>query len=176
MKMTKTLALAATLSLWLPLSSQAREVYQMKWSATVYTTGENGKVIKSKFTEKDIIAEAAADNGLDPKGLAFAYIADVGDTEVVDAKTGETIREIYQFEGNHTDVGSGDGSEVVRQAFIFDELHGGALGSLFGTQKSKHNGEGTLTGFAYKGTFNYSINGAVYSGSFSTGKHIASIN
>jgi hypothetical protein len=175
LKLRKTIVLAAALSLISPVLSYGRDLYQLSWKGTKYTTGPSGRIVASRYTEKDIIAQCAADNGItDLKSLVYVYVANEQDTEVVFASTGETVCEVFQLENSFTAVPSADGSQTVRQAFIFNEAHGQALGSAFGIEKAKHNGDGQLTTFGYKGSFQFSIpeENIVYSGTFATGKRI----
>jgi hypothetical protein len=177
MKNFKTLTLVIALGLIQPMSSFSRELYKLTWKGTRYTQSDSGKIIAHPYSEKEIIAKCAADNGIsDLKALAFVYVADDQDTEVVFVDTGETVCEIFQLENQVVQVPSSDGTQTVRQAFVFNEDHGQALGSAFGIERAKRNGDGGLTSFSYKGTFQFSIpeEGAVYSGTFTTGKRLGS--
>lgn len=155
--------------------SEARDLYQLSWKGTKYTTSSAGKVVARPYTERDIIAKCASDNGItDLKSLVFVYVANEKDTEVVFAATGATVCEIFQLENSFTEVPSADGSTTARQAFLFNEAHGQALGSAFGLERAKRNMNGDLVSYSYKGTFQFSIpeDGSVYSGTFTTGKRI----
>jgi hypothetical protein len=175
MKLPKTFAAVLVLSLVTPMISSARDLYLMSWKGTKYSTDGSGRIVASRYTEKDIIAQCAADNGIsDLKSLAYVYVANEQDTEVVFVSTGETVCEVFQLENSFTAVPTADGSQTVRQAFIFNEAHGQALGSAFGIEKAKHDADAQLTSFSYKGNFQFSIpeDNAVYSGTFTTGKRI----
>jgi hypothetical protein len=175
MKTKSTLLLAAIMALHYIPSACARDIYQMRWQGSAYRTDATGKVVRLKYTEKDIIQKCAQDNGItDVKALVYVYVANEQNTEVVWAATGETVCEVFQFEYSYTDVRSADDTQTVRQAFIFNEAHDQAVGSVFGTEKSRRDAEGTLTSFSYHGSFQFAFpeTGTVYSGSFSTGKRI----
>jgi hypothetical protein len=86
-----------------------------------------------------------------------------------------------------TDVSSADGTQTVRQSFLFDEDHGIAgglqIGSIFGTEKQKRDANGVLKNESFHGTFQFAIpesssrwQQGVYSGSFSTSKRIADVS
>jgi len=174
-KLGKIIALTVALGLFTPLLSSARDLYLLSWKGTKYTTSDSGRIIATRYSERDIIAKCAADNGIsDVRSLAYVYVANEMDTEVVFAATGETVCEVFQLENSFTAVPSSDGSQTVRQAFLFNEAHGEALGSAFGIEKAKRNTDGALTTYGYKGTFQFSIpeENAVYSGTFTTGKRI----
>ena len=152
----------------------ARELYLMSWKGTVYKSNGSG-VVAMRYSEKDIIAKVAADNGIaDVRSLAFVYVAEDQDTEVVFADTGEHVADIFQLEIKYVEIPTADGSLTVRQAFIFNEAHEQALGSAFGIQHNKYNAFGERIAVSYKGNFQFSIpdEGAVYSGTFSTGKRL----
>jgi hypothetical protein len=155
--------------------SHARDIYQLSWKGTRYVTNGDGKVVAQHYSEKDIIAKCASDNGItDLKSLAYVYVANEMDTEVVFVATGETVCEIFQLENSFTAVPSADGKETVRQAFVFNEAHGQALGSAFGIEHAKRDADGDLVSYSYKGNFHFAIpeDGAVYSGTFTTGKRL----
>ena len=176
MKISNAVSCLICLGLLQSITSQARELYAMSWKGTVYKSN-GSRVVAMRYTEKDIIAKVAADNGIsDVRSLAFVYVADEQDTEVVFASTGEYVADIFQLEINFVEVPSSpDASAVrVRQAFIFNEAHDQALGSAFGIQHNRYNAAGDRVSVSYKGNFQFSIpeDGAVYSGTFSTGKRL----
>ena len=155
--------------------AHARDIYLMSWKGTRYVTNPAGKVVAQHYSEKDIIAKCASDNGIsDVRSLAYVYVANELNTEVVFAATGQTVCEIFQLENSFTAVPSVDGNETVRQAFVFNEAHGQALGSAFGVEHLKRDSNGDLTSYSYKGTFQFAVpeDGAVYSGTFTTGKRL----
>jgi hypothetical protein len=174
MKLKTSLAVVLAVGFIQPALSNARDLFQLSWRGTCYTTDGSGRVVAKRYTEKEIIAKAATDNGLDPRSLAFVYDATEGDTEVVVAATGEYVSDVFQLETRVVAVPSADGNQTVRQMFIFNEAHGEALGSAFGIERAKHGPEGQLLSLSYKGSFQFSIpeDDAVYSGTFTTGKRI----
>ena len=177
LKLSNLLVVVAAIGMMHPAISKGRDLYQLSWKGTKYMTSDSGRIIAKPYSERDIIAKCAADNGItDLKSLAFVYVANEQDTEVVMVDTGDTVCEVFQLENSFTAVPSADGSQTVRQAFIFNEAHGQALGSAFGIEKAKRNGDGALTSFSYKGNFQFSIpeENSVYSGTFTTGKRLKS--
>jgi len=153
---------------------QADNLFRMTWHGKVYTSGPNGVVVKT-FTEKDFVQKVAADNGLDASSLVFVYRADKHDTAVVRASDGAFVADVLQMEYNYTEAKNTTDTQTVRQALLYDENHQIALGSAFGTEKVKRDANGNITGYNFRGTFQYSIpeNGAVYSGTFAASKRVA---
>src|SRR5215470_12144373 len=93
---TTALALLALLS---PARVDARDLYQLSWKGSKYTTSDSGHVIATRYSERDIIATCAADNGLsDTHNLALVYVANEMDIEVVFIDSGETVCEVFQLE------------------------------------------------------------------------------
>ena len=153
----------------------ARDIYACSWKGTKYVANASGKVVAQHYSERDIIAKCASDNGIaDVRSLAYVYVANELNTEVVFAATGATVCEVFQLENSYTAVPSMDGKETIRQSFVFNEAHSQALGSAFGIEHAKRDANGDLTSYSYKGTFQFSIleDGAVYSGTFTTGKRL----
>jgi len=175
MKKCQWLGVMLVFGLTQPNLSQARDLYVLSWKGTRYVTNNSGKVVAQHYSEKDIIEKCAADNGItDLKSLAYVYVANELDTEVVFAATGETVCEVFQLENSFTAVPSADGNQTVRQAFVFNEAHGQALGSVFGVEHARRNSNGDLVSYSYKGSFQFSIpeDNAVYSGIFTTGRRL----
>lgn len=175
MKMSQLLGVMLVFGLTQPNLSHARDLYVLSWKGTRYVTNNSGKVVAQHYSEKDIIAKCASDNGItDLKSLAYVYVANELDTEVVFVATGQTVCEVFQLENSFTAVPSADGSQTVRQAFIFNEAHEQALGSAFGVEHARRDANGNLVSYNYKGTFQFSIpeDAAVYSGTFTTGKRL----
>jgi hypothetical protein len=157
-----------------PLLGNADDLYRLTWRGSVYTTDASGQLVTRLATEKDFIQKVANDNGLDPKSLAFVYRPNKHDTAVVDAATGAFIADVIQMEHNFTEVSNSGQTKTVRQAFLFDEAHDSALGSAFGTETARRDANGNLLSYTFRGTYQYSIpeTGAVYSGTFSTGRRV----
>lgn len=174
MKLKNTFALLLTLSLIQPAISNAREIYIMHWRGKSFSPGDDGHIVKRKYTEKDIIREAARDNGItDLKALAYVYVANERNTEVVWKATGQTVREIFQFEYSYTDVTNAKDTHAVKQAFIEDEYHG-QIGSIFGNEKSRRNANSKLVKYRFTGRFQFAYpdTDTIYSGVFTTGRKI----
>ena len=175
MKKPIALVCVVILSLLAPSMLGARELYQLHWRGIRYKPDSTGRVVAVRYTERDIIAKCAADNGLtDLKALAFVYVADDQDTEVVLVATGQTVADIYQLEYQFTEAPNFDRSQVVRQSFLFSERYESAIGSAFGIEHSRRDINGDRIGFSYRGSFQFSLpdDGAIYSGTFSTGKRL----
>jgi hypothetical protein len=175
MKNLKLWILAAGLMLSQLSSAHARDIYVLQWHGFAYTTNASGKVIQKQYSAKDIIKKCAQDNGItDLKALAYVYVVDEQNTEVVWAATGATVCEVFQFEYVHTDVSSADGKRVVRQAFMFTEGYDQAIGSIFAGEQSRRNSNGNLASYNYHGRFQFAFPdaGTVYSGTFTTGRRI----
>ena len=157
------------------LSLSARDLYVLTWSGTAYSTNHAGRIIATSYTQRDIIKKCAQDNGItNLASLAFVYVANERDTEVVWAKTGGTVGEIFQLEYAFTDVAATNQTRTVRQAFIFNEAHTNALGSTFGNEFARRDTNGNLVSFVYYGNFQFSIpeTGVVYYGNFITGRRL----
>jgi hypothetical protein len=174
MKIVSCVVWLIMIGLLQPLVSNAREVYALSWRGTKYRATADGRIVAVPYSQKDIIAKAALDNGIaDVRSLAFVYVADDHDAEVVFAATGEHVQDIFQFEYSFVEVDSSDGATAVRQAFIFNEAYDSAIGSAFGIERSRRT-NGERIGLSYKGNFQFSFpdRGEVYSGTFTTGKRI----
>jgi hypothetical protein len=96
------------------------------------------------------------------------------DTAVVRAADGAFVADVIQMEYSFTDVSNTNQTRTVRQAFLFDEAHNGAVGSAFGTETARRDPNGNLTGYTFRGTFQYAFpeSGEVYSGTFTTGARV----
>lgn len=150
----------------------AQQQYVLTWRGTGYTRNSAGNITTIRATEKDFIQKVATDNGLNPNDLAFVYRVDARDTAVVWKKNGGFVADVIQLQYNYVDVSNPSGTTVMRQAMLNDEAHANPLGSAFGTETSKRDANGNLTRYSFRGTFQYAIpeDGAVYSGTFVTGK------
>ena len=170
----RTSLVAIILAATAALSTYADELYQISWRGTAYRTTESGKIVMRRVTEAEYVNRAAANNGLNPKTLALAYRANKRDIAVVRLSDGAFIADAIQLEYKFTEAGRSDGTQAYRQSFIFDEFHDEAIGSAFGTERSKRDKNGNLAYFSYRGTFNYSRPeaGEVISGTFVTSRKI----
>ena len=147
--------------------------YLMSWRGTAYSTDSTGRVVARHVTEKDFIKTVADNNGIDMRGLAFVYRADKRDTAVVRLSDGGIVSDVQQIQYFYTDVANSSGY-TVKQAFLNDEYHGQAIGSVFGIETWKHNAAGATVSYSFRGSFQYAIpeTGTVYYGTFSTGRRI----
>jgi hypothetical protein len=174
MKPGDILKLGLILGVLQPLVSQADDLFQLSWRGVSYSTGPNGQVVTKPVSERDFIEKVASDNSLDPRQLVFVYRPDKHDTAVVMASTGAFVADVIQMEYNYTEVTNSTDTQIVRQAFLYDEAHTSALGSAFGTERAKRDVNGNLVSDSFHGTFQYSIpeTGVVYSGTFTSGRRI----
>jgi hypothetical protein len=171
MKMKHRLALITAFGLLIP--GMNADNFRLSWHGIAYSTDPaTGRVVARSFTEKQFVQKIAQDNGLDARTLVFVYRPEQHDTVVMRTVDDGWFADIIQMEYQYTDVSSADQTRTVRQAFLFDEYHSGALGSAFGTATARRNADGVLTSFSFRGTFQYAIDGVVYSGSFSTGARV----
>jgi hypothetical protein len=171
MKMKNRLALVLSFSLLAP--ALHADVFKLSWKGTAYSTDPaTGRVVARSLSEKQFIQKVAEDNGLDPRTLVFVYRPEQHDTVVMRTVPDGWFADIIQMEYQYTEVSSADQTRTVRQAFLFDEYHSGALGSAFGTETARRDANGNLTTFSFRGTFQYAMDGVVYSGSFSTSSRI----
>src|SRR5882724_1455008 len=97
MKMSAVLSLAAGVILLQPVASQADDLFQLAWRGHSYARGANGDVVRSDFSEQDLINKVAQDNGLNPATLVFVYRVAAHDTAVVRASTGAFVADVIQF-------------------------------------------------------------------------------
>jgi hypothetical protein len=174
MKKTDRLILIIAMMLMPACVLRADDLFKLTWHGKAYTSGPGGVVVRP-FTEKDFIAKVAQDNGLDPATLVFVYRADKHDTAVVRISDGAFVADVIQMEYNFTEATNSAGTQTVRQAVLYDEEHYPiALGSAFGTEKVKRDASGNITGYSFRGTFQYSIpeTDTVYSGTFAAGKRV----
>ena len=178
MKTTCLCALAVAAGLLQPSLSFADDLFLLNWRGTAYTTDSSGRVIARSYSGNEIVQQIAQDNGLNAADLVLVYRPNKRDTAVVRKATGELIADAQQIQYVFTDVANSAGTQIVRQAFLYDEAHyPNPLGSVFGTEKLKRDTEGNLVSCSFHGTFQFSIpeTGTVYSGSFSTGKRIVDL-
>ena len=188
MKIRNALALGLILGSIQPQLLPATDMFQLSWKGTVHYTDQSGNVVTRSFSDKDVIRQVAANNGLDPAQLVLVYRPDAFDTAVVVKATGQVIADYQQMPDitqpdQRTDVANPDGTLTVRQAFLFDEAHGitpgHQIGSICGTEKVKRDADGNRVSYNFHGTFQFAIpesggewQTGVYSGAFATGKRI----
>ena len=147
-------------------------MFRMTWRGTSYTTGPTGQVVAHSFSERDFVQKVAVDNGIDPRLLVFVYRPTSHDTVVVRTTDGWWA-DVVQMEYNFTQVSNPEQTKMVRQIFLYDDEQGNTpLGSAFGIETAKYNADGNILSDSFHGTFQYSIDGVVYSGSFTTGARV----
>lgn len=185
--MKKTIALIIAAGLVQPVICNAHDQYQLKWHGTLYYNDDSGNLIVQRFSDKDVVAAIAKRENVDPGGLVLVYRADAFDTAVVDKATGGAQINVdylqlpdVSFTNNFmTEVSNG--KENVRQAFVIDEYHSQAIGSVVGIEKQSFNRDGSLKKDKFRGSFQFSYPAGqptggfpygIYSGTFSTGKQI----
>jgi|SRR5256885_2200733 hypothetical protein len=172
MKIRNVLACGLAIGLFQPLVIKADDFFRMTWRGTAYTTGANGQVTARTFSERDFIQKVATDNGMNPGELAFVYRPRDHDTVVVRVSDGWWA-DVIQMEYNFTEVSNSNQTKLVRQAFLYNDEQGSTpIGSAFGMETAKYDSNNNLISDNFHGTFNYSIDGVVYSGSFSTGARV----
>jgi hypothetical protein len=172
MKIRNALACSLTIGLLQPFLVKADDLFKMSWHGTSYTTSDGGQVVARPFSEKDFIQKVANDNGIDPKTLAFVYRPRNHDTVVVRINDGWWA-DVIQMEYSFTEVSNSNQTKLVRQSFLYNDEQGSTpIGSAFGIETAKYNSDGMLMSDSFHGTFQYSIDGVVYSGSFSTGARV----
>ncbi len=172
MKIRNVLACGLAMGLFQPLVVKATDMFRMTWRGTAYTTGANGQVTARPFSERDFIQKVASDNGISSSALAFVYRPLSHDTVVVRMSDGWWA-DVIQMEYNYTDVSNSNQTKVIRQTFLYNDEQGSTpLGSAFGMETAKYASDGSLISDSFHGTFNYSIDGVVYSGTFTTGARV----
>jgi len=178
MKLYKTLGMAMGIALFQPLAAKAAGdlLYRLSWRGVVYST-VNGQLSARGISERDFIQKVAADNGMDPMTLVFVYRPLKHDTAGVRASDGLFIADVIQMENLHTDVSNASQTFIVRQIYLQMEAPPPAvaevtIGSAFGIETARYDAGGNMISDSFHGTFQYSIDGAVYSGSFATGGRV----
>jgi hypothetical protein len=164
---------------WPAVPNGANRVVQFRlsWHGTFYTTNALGTIGAGSFSERDFVQKVAMDNGLDPSTLVFVYRAVKHDTAVVRLADGGFIADVLQMEYDFTEVTNKNRTRAARQAILYNEIdgsgaHGSPLGSAFGLQEAQRNSKGDVIAYGFHGTFQYSIDGVVYTGTFATGTQV----
>lgn len=172
MKIRNILVCSLTIGLLQPFLLKGEDMFRMSWHGTAYTTSESGQVTARPFTEKDFIQKVASNNGIDARELVFVYRPRNHDTVVVRVSDGWWA-DVIQMEYNFTEVSNSTQTKLVRQAFLYNDEQGSTpIGSAFGMETAKYNSDGALISDNFHGTFQYSIEGVVYSGTFSTSARV----
>jgi hypothetical protein len=172
MKIRNVMACGLVIGLFQPVILKATDMFRMSWHGTAYTTSGSGQVAARPFSERDFIQKVATDNGISPSQLAFVYRPQNHDTVVVRMSDGWWA-DVIQMEYNYTEVSNSTQTKLIRQTFLYNDEQGSTpIGSAFGMETAKYNSDGNLLSDSFHGTFNYSIDGVVYSGSFTTGARV----
>jgi len=184
MKMTLKISRPMALSILVGLASistaKAQDQFLLAWNATGYTYNSKGELVATNVNAQTFIKKVAADNGLDPKDLAFVYRVENLDTVVAFKTNGQFVADIYQMEDTFTAITNAPNTMDARQSLLTIENatnFDGALvtiGGIFGIEDFHHDAEGNITSYSYHGNFNYSLPGetVVFSGTFSTGARL----
>ena len=171
MKNKSLFVVAASVLLIQAWKANADDFFHMTWRGTAFSTDGSGRIVARPITELQFVQKIAADTGQDPSQLIFVYRPNKHDTVVANRTTGWTA-DILQMEYNYTDVSNGPATRTFRQAFLYDEYHSGALGSAFGNETLTRNSNGAIVSYNFHGSFQYTIDGVIYSGTFNTGGRV----
>jgi hypothetical protein len=174
------MALSILVGLASIMTTKAQDQFLLAWNATGYTYNSRGELVATNVNAQTLIKKVAADNGLDPKDLAFVYRVENLDTGVAFKTNGQFVADVYQMEDTFTAVTNAAGTMDARQSLLTIENatnYDGALvtmGGIFGIEDFHHDASGNLISYSYHGNFNYSLPGetVVFSGTFSTGARL----
>ena len=173
-----------TLGLMQATAVKAVEMYALSWRGTLYYTNAAGNVVAKSYTDRDVVKTIADHLGVSPSQVVLVYRPTYLDTAVVVKSTGawaDYLQMPDQGNPNHTDIKNLSGTQTIRQAFLFDESHGSAIGSIFGLERQRWSTDGsTLLSESFHGTFQFANSDpndpilpvGVFSGSFSTGRKV----
>jgi hypothetical protein len=154
------------------IEANADDFFHMTWRGTAFSTDSSGRIVARPLTELQFVQKIAADTGQDPGQLIFVYRPNKHDTVVANKQTGWTA-DILQMEYKYTEVSNGAKTRTYRQAFLYDEYHSDTLGSAFGSETLTRDSSGSIVTYNFHGSFQYTIDGVVYSGTFNTGGRVA---
>lgn len=161
------------------------DMFILTWRGTLYYTNDAGKVVARPYTEKDVVNRIAANRGVSPSSMVLVYRPLYMDTAVVTrSNTGDWADYLQMPDQSNpagkTDMTSANGTQTVRQAFLFDESSS-AVGTLFGIETQRWSSDGsTLMAENFHGKFQFAntdpgnaiLPVGVVSGSFSTGARL----
>ncbi len=180
-------ALIAALGLLGPITCRAHDQFQLAWIGTLYYTNSAGRLAARPFTSRDVINIVAQREGVNPNSLVLVYRVDAYDTAVVDRATGGGQVDVdYLQVPDISFTGSlmtqlSNGHMNVRHAFIVDEYHSSAIGSIFGIEHQTFRPDGSLLGENFHGHFQFAYPPnqptggfpyGIYNGTFFTGRRI----
>ena len=151
--------------------------FQLSWRGTFYTTNALGAITPGSFSDRDFVQTVALNTGLDPRTLVFVYRAVKHDTAVVRLADGAFVADVLQMEYDFTEVANKNRTRAARQAILYNEIdasgaHGSPLGSAFGLEEAQRNSKGDVISYNFYGTFQYSIDGVVFTGTFASGAQV----
>ena len=177
MKICKILSLFFAIAFGSCAIARAQEQtnqFAMYWSATGYTTNENGRLIVTNLNQRTLVNKVAADNGLNPNDLEFVYRVEKRDTAVVYRTNGVFVSDVYQMEYTFDDVSNLSGNTIYRETLLNDEYHSNAIGTTWGVEQTAHNRAGYLVSYTYHGVFHYFFpeDNVIFTGTFSTGPRV----
>jgi len=171
MKMKNVFAIAVSVVLIHCLKANADDFFHLAWRGTAFSTDGSGHIVARPLNEMQFVQKVASDTGQDPSQLIFVYRPNKHDTVVANRNTGWTA-DILQMEYNYTEVSNGSQTRTYRQAFLNDEYHSGSLGSAFGIETLTRNSGGAIVTYNFHGSFQHTIDGVIYSGTFTTGGRV----
>jgi len=152
---------------------RADDLFQLFWRGTYYSTNSIGHIVAVRFTEQDIVSQAAQSAGLDASQLVFVYRPNKRDAVVV-RSNGSFVSSVFQMQSTFTDINNPSGSVTVRHALLSDGSHQNPLGSFFGLEMRSLDANGGLIADTLTGSSLYSNpdSNMVYSAQVSTGPRI----
>jgi hypothetical protein len=179
-KLHLSMALSVLLGLGSIMTARAQDQFFLTWNATGYTYNDKGVMVVTNCNAETLINKVAADNGLDPKDLAFVYRVENLDTVVAFRSNGQFVADVYQMEDTYNVISNAQNTVEARQALLTVEDNTNFdgplvnIGGIFGIQTAHYDVNGNLTAYSYHGTFNYSPPGqnVVFSGGFATGARL----
>jgi hypothetical protein len=174
MKKRIWLFLALALGCFQSTRVEADDLFQVFWRGTYYVTNSTGHIIAVRFTEQDLVNQAAQSTGTDSSQLVLVYRPRKRDVAAV-RSNGEFVAGVIQMQSTSTEVVNPSGTVVVRHALLTDQSHPYPLGSFFGLELRTLNSSGGLLSDSLVGTVLYAntdVN-AVLGGQVSTGARVA---
>lgn len=125
-------------------AAQAQEKFQIHFRATLTTTNDSGRIIKKRWTERTLIKQCIADQGITnhpPLVLAYNVGGDFnGDViEVINKKTGEVLCQKLRLLFPQTLINGGE-NQVHQSLFVFTDQQSDSVGSGIVSRKLlRHN-------------------------------------
>ncbi len=169
------------------MTCRAHDQFQLIWIGTLYYTNSAGHLAARPFTSTDVINIVAQREGVSPNTLVLVYRVDAYDTAVVDKATGGGQVDVDYLQMPDVSFTSSLMTQVsnghlnVRHAFIIDEYHSSAIGSIFGIEHQTFRPNGALLSESFHGHFQFAYPPnqptggfpyGIYTGGFITGRRI----